>query len=513
VIEALCYALLVLAWIVDLFTPQLFVAAILLNGPIALSSLALQPRLTVQLTVLAEIANLIAGYVNGVQAGHHWDTIAVGDRVLTGASFILVAVLTMRAQQSARRAGEAAERERQIERERSLRLAMQQVRASLNMELVLRSAVREAERLTNAPRVAIIVRESSLGLPDTYEMRAGDDDVAMRRAPLPPELSSIIERARAAEDVVSINAEDPLGRLLGESAFVATLHADDTDAALFVGWGSRTPSVADRDAVKTFVENLTVALQQARLFIRLAEQNEQIGRQRDELEARSDIIRDIVYALAHDLRTPLAAADVTMRQALEGAYGDLPERYRSILNTTVGSNAELRRLVETLLLVARYESGEDSGTLQPEAVQPLVDQVVGELQPLAQQKGITLAQDRIEGEAVVEADVNELRRAIINLIANALDATPADGHVRARAERRDGRLRISVIDDGYGVPPERRSALFQRFGGVRSGGGTGLGLYIVRRIAEKHGGTAGYEPGTPSGSVFYIDLPLQAEKR
>src|SRR5580704_26174 len=68
----LCYALLAAAWIVDLYTPQLFVAAILLNGPIALSSIALNSRLTTGLVVAAQIANLIAGYSNGVAAGYHW---------------------------------------------------------------------------------------------------------------------------------------------------------------------------------------------------------------------------------------------------------------------------------------------------------------------------------------------------------------------------------------------------------------------------------------------------------
>jgi len=103
VIDVYCYVLLAAAWIVDLLTPQLFVAAVLLNGPIALSAQALRPSLTIRLTVLAEIANVVAGYVNGVQAGRHWDAVAIGDRILAGATFVLVAGLTLRAQESARR--------------------------------------------------------------------------------------------------------------------------------------------------------------------------------------------------------------------------------------------------------------------------------------------------------------------------------------------------------------------------------------------------------------------------
>jgi signal transduction histidine kinase len=509
-IAGLCYALLAIAWGIDLVTPQLFVASILLNGPIALSSLALRPRLTIQLTVLAEIANAVACYVNGVQAGYHWDTIAFGDRVLAGASFLLVGLLTLQSQEAARRAGKASERERQIERERALRHAMEQVRASLNMELVLRNAVREAQRLTSAQGVLLISRATSLDVPDVY--RANGSDVAVSRERLAPEITSVIENARARGRVVTVGENDPLASLLREAVSVAAIELDTATIALVIGWGSRTPSEEERSAVQDFVDNLAVALQQARLFIRLAEQNEEIMRRRNELQDRSDVIRDIVYALAHDLRTPLAAADVTMAQALDGAYGKLPEAYRHILATTRASTADVRRLVETLLLVARYESGEDSRIFRREAIAPLVERVAAELKPVAEAKGVELIVRRADPNAVLTVDPDEIRRALTNLVANAVEATPSQGHVTVDAVSANGEVRLVVSDDGYGVPPERRAALFQRFAGMRAGGGTGLGLYIVRRIAEKYGGVASYEPVVPRGSRFTLEIPVVRER-
>jgi signal transduction histidine kinase len=108
-------------------------------------------------------------------------------------------------------------------------------------------------------------------------------------------------------------------------------------------------------------------------------------------------------------------------------------------------------------------------------------------------------------------DPHEIRRAITNLLANAIDATPHGGHVTVRGVRSGEWIEIAVEDDGYGVSEERRAGLFQRFGGGHAGAGTSLGLYIVRRIAEKYGGSVQYAPRSPRGSTFTMKLPMLEE--
>ena len=505
-IPALCYGLLIVAWVIDLLTPQLFVAAILLNGPIALSSLALRPSVTVWLIVAAEVANVVAAYVNGVHDGYHWNGIAIGDRILSGASFVLVGSLAIRTQANARRAGESEERRRQIVRERALRRAMERVRASLNMELILRSAVREASELTGADVATILVRESSFDVADTYELQHGASEARIERRRLTAAESSLVERARSSKVVVAVSKDDPLGRLVGSNALVASLETDGGETALVLAWDEHQPHAQEREEVQVFADNLSVALAQAKLFVRLAAQNEEIARSKDELQKRNDVIRDLVYALAHDLRTPLVAADVTMHQALDGEYGDLPDPYVRVLRTSLASNHDARRLLETLLLVARYEAGEDSRAFAPFQTGPLLQRVVDEMSPIARQRGIDLSLAVASGGELI-GDEDELRRAISNLVGNALEATPQGGHVRV-ASTFAGAFVVEVSDDGYGVAPERRVHLFERFARVRSGGGTGLGLYIVRRIAEKYAGRVEYAPNEPQGSRFVLTIPV-----
>lgn len=511
----LCYGLLVAAWILDLLTPQLFIAAILFNGPIALSSLALRSRLTTNLVIAAEIANVVAGYVNGVQAGHHWDLVALGNRALLAASFVLVGYLSIKTQEYAREAGVSAGRMRQVEIEKALREATGRVRGTLNVELVQRAIVRESVALLGASKAELVVREAAFGLPLVFTYAQGDEDIAVERRVLSTELASLVTRAAEAKDTAfRVTTNDLLGRVtldaLGASeAVVAPIATNGiVDHVLIDSVAGDKTLVADAiGTMGTFSEQAGMALEQAHLFAQLGERSDEIARQKNELADRSDVIRDIVYALAHDLRTPLAAAHVTMTQALAGAYGELPEAYRNIVGTALAANDDERRIVETLLLVARYEAGEASTVHELVNCADLVDRIVAELRPVAQIKGIELAEEPPAGVLCTLGDPHELRRAVANLVANAIDATPRGGHIVVKCDRSEKAIRIRVEDDGYGVAEQRREGLFQRFGGGHPGSGSGLGLYIVRRIAEKHGGTVAYAPREPRGSVFEMTLP------
>jgi signal transduction histidine kinase len=509
-----CVGLLVAAWILDLFTPQLFVVAILLNAPIAMSSLALDSRFTRWLVVLALVANVSAAYVNGVHDGYRWEAVAIADRIIAGLSFLLVGGLSIATQRSAARAGELTARQDRAARERSVRRAVEGVRSSINPELVKRAIVREARNSLGVDVAIFYAFEPNIDEPVTYTSSDGKE-VEIGTARPPGEILSLLHRmAEHREGMVTLLETDALGRLRldtfgARSAIAASLVEHETSfGVLVVLRRSHDFEAHYEEGLAAFVDQSAIALAQAKLFAQLGVRNEELAAANAALRERGDVIRDIVYALSHDLRTPLSAARMTMQQALDGAYGDLPPVYREILERTIASNDELQRLAETLLLVSRYESGDRSVRREPVDLGAVAADVMGELEPLWRRKHLDVRL-AVDGTTTALGDPREVRRAIVNLLANAITWTPNGRSISLHVAAGTSAA-ITIDDTGYGVPEGERARLFERVGQTdsRQGSGSGLGLYLVRRIAESHGGNVTYSPRPDGGSRFALELPL-----
>jgi heavy metal sensor kinase len=218
--------------------------------------------------------------------------------------------------------------------------------------------------------------------------------------------------------------------------------------------------------------------------------------------------RQFVADASHELRNPLAVirtnADVALQE--EG----VPEEVRTRLEAVRRATDRMRRLVDDLLALARLELA--SGQRSEVDLATLVAEVGDELDPLARTRGLTLEAHAEPGLRVV-ADRDAVKRALANLLDNAFRHSPAGAPVRVAAERRNGWAVLSVADDGPGLSPVEQELVFERFwrsdsSRSRESGGAGLGLAIVRRIAESHGGEVGVTSSPGAGATFEIRLPV-----
>lgn len=502
-VAVVAFALLASAFIVDALTPQTLVVAILLDVPIVLAALTQSRRLTAALVIAALAADAAAAFINAAHDGYRWEPIGVGDRLLSMLSIVLVGYLSTAVQERAERVGRMAAQEARARREATLAAAADRVRASLSPDVVIRAIVRETPGVLDA--------ETAFWYPANpeHEMlaaRAGASEVEVIDERPPAEILTLTHRVADAAVVTTVRAVDPVGRFvldrLHASSAIAVPLADrgTTFGVLVAAAEVDAPDDAVLAAARGYAAVAVNALSQARLFSELADRNAA-------LVERQDVIRDLVYALSHDLRTPLVALAMTLRQAADGAYGALPNAYANVLRDSLVSIDDLRRLAETLLLVARFESGE------PRPAQDLVDvgavasEIGSELGAMAAARGVALAVEA-DGTATVRGSRADLKRAFANLVANAIEHTPDGGHVEVRVSPRGERVDVVVSDDGYGIDERTRTALFRRFStSSEAGGGTGLGLYIVRRIAEESGGAVTFTPNEPHGSVFTVSLP------
>jgi heavy metal sensor kinase len=220
-------------------------------------------------------------------------------------------------------------------------------------------------------------------------------------------------------------------------------------------------------------------------------------------------VRRFAADAAHELRTPLTALRGEIEVALRGDRA--PDEYRRVLRSSLEEVERLTRAAEDLLLLSRF-SVTVSAPRQRVDLEPLVVDALDVGSQLAHTRGVSIASTTLTPLAVV-GDPAALRRALVNLIDNAVKYTPAGGKVEISLSRDDGHAAIAVRDSGIGIGPadaERVFEAFVRLDAARDSGagGAGLGLAIARSIVVAHGGTLTLESVPGAGSTFTIRLPL-----
>ncbi len=227
------------------------------------------------------------------------------------------------------------------------------------------------------------------------------------------------------------------------------------------------------------------------------------------LEQEMNKLRDdFIATLTHDLRTPLLAAIQTLKFFLDGTLGELNEKQEKFLDTMLNSNKDMLGLVNALLEVYKYESGQLVLCKDKFLLNDLIFSTMEELKSLAENKKIKLTYKNEATE--VFADKQEIRRVLANLLGNAINHTGENGEITVEIKKSNENIFVSVQDTGVGIPQEDIPNMFLRFSqGTKNkrSTGTGLGLYLSRQIIEAHNGKISLKSELNKGSTFTFEIP------
>jgi signal transduction histidine kinase/ActR/RegA family two-component response regulator len=245
---------------------------------------------------------------------------------------------------------------------------------------------------------------------------------------------------------------------------------------------------------------------------RMRQQAEELGRLNAEAERTNRAKDEFLATLSHELRTPI---NTVVGWAYMLSQSRLSPSQVVGASEAILRNSQLQmRLIDDLLDVSRIISGKLTLNLETVNLAEIARQVLDTVQPAAAAKDIEL-RTSLSPDTTLEGDPDRLRQVVWNLLSNAVKFTPKRGWVDVRAEKRESQIRLTVSDSGAGVEREFLPHLFERFtqadsSRTRHHGGLGLGLAIVRHIAELHGGTvSAASEGRNKGASFTISLPIR----
>jgi heavy metal sensor kinase len=234
----------------------------------------------------------------------------------------------------------------------------------------------------------------------------------------------------------------------------------------------------------------------------------------DQMIARLDRsfqqVRRFSADASHELKTPLTAIRGEAEVALMGERSG--EDYRRSINSILESAERMSGIVESLLLLARADSGLDLIRRERVELGELLLGCIEKLEPIARRGGVELVVEDVE-EAEVVGDALWLNQVAANLIGNGIKYTPAGGKVAISLRRNGARAELVCADTGIGIPSDHLPHIFDRFyrvdqGRARAAGGTGLGLSITRWAVEAHQGEILVESREGEGTLFRVLLPL-----
>lgn len=250
-----------------------------------------------------------------------------------------------------------------------------------------------------------------------------------------------------------------------------------------------------------------VDLRVVELESRLKEAEARFHEAEDRLRRQEEFFQMAV----HDLRSPLSAIVVYSELLMNKVMGDLDDRQLEPIRTIHRNCTNLIRMAEDVLTSAQVRAGSIRLRLTNVDLLHTVHEAVHSLKGLAEAKQVRIAVLESAGPLTHPIDEDLLARAFANVLGNAIKFSPHGGEIRIHFERDEDEIRVAIADEGPGISPEKRLAIFERFRQGDSGeqGGHGLGLSIAKFFIELHRGRILVDGVRGRGSTFLVGLPLR----
>lgn len=371
-----------------------------------------------------------------------------------------------------------------------------------------RSAIR-------APKLTSQTEQAALRLPCIPRPALRDLDMILARMAMQK------QKIAYGEDVQMIYQErgEAWSRMALEAGYrsviaVPLLLQEQTIGAVVL-YDNKPYQVRRRDTflLSTAAIQAAMAIQNALLFAEVKDKNAA-------LERVNHLKSQFLATVTHELRTPLHSIISYGALILEGfVEGELTTEQEEHIQFIVRRAEDLSCLVDDMLDLSKIEADRLEVKVEPLALESSLTEVVNQLKPMANNKGLQLTLEVEDSLPLVLADSHRIRQIVINLVSNALKFTEIGGvTIRCSQLERYEMLRISVCDTGIGISPAALDYIFEAFrqadgSTTRRFGGTGLGLTIARKLIELHGGEVFVESTVGLGSTFSFTLPVASPAR
>ncbi len=428
---------------------------------------------------------------------------------------LLLNLLAEQAAVAIRNASSFAESQRRLRDMSALVDMAKQVTGNLKLQSVLQTTVQILQGLLNARASTItmltddsegLIVKAAVGINSEFmnarmELKGSISGVVVQNAELvyirdsysDPDFLFFDEVVRSLLVVPLIVRDEPVGTL--------TIDSDHPHAF----------KESDIQLMTIAAAQVSVAIANARLFEELEDRAEELAIAYEELKESDRLKDELVQNVSHELRTPLTFVKGYVDLLMDGDKGLLTPEQQEYLQIVSDKTDDITRIIEDIITLQRIDSGNLQLEVMPMA--ELLQTAVVSHRLVADKKGLGIACTIPEDQqGFVRIDKGRMNQVLDNLIGNAFKFSPDGGTIHLSLSEQDGKVLVSVIDEGIGMPAEKHQRIFERFYQIdgssrRRFGGTGIGLAIVKRIIDAHEGEIWVESEINKGSAFFFTLP------